>query len=72
MRLLPSGSERQALFDRTAQIMTAYVPYRVSVHRILTDMWYPWVVGYRRPPVQSNNFWKYIDIDLEKSRVASR
>ncbi len=27
----------------------AYVPYRPRVHRISTDLWYPWVMGYRRP-----------------------
>jgi hypothetical protein len=29
-------------------------------------MWYPWVVGYRRPPMLGNHFWKYVDIDLAK------
>jgi len=35
-------------------------------------MWYPWVVGYRRPAVQSNSFWKYLDIDDAKRPPASR
>jgi hypothetical protein len=29
-------------------------------------MWYPWLVGYRRPLVQGNTFWKYLDIDSTK------
>jgi hypothetical protein len=30
------------------------------------------VVGFRRPPVQSQNFWKYIDIDLERQKAAPK
>ena len=71
MKMLPSGAERQALFDRTAQLMTAYVPYRVAVHRILTDMSYPWVIGYRRPPFWLD-WWQYVDIDVAgQKKVAS-
>jgi hypothetical protein len=33
------------------------------VHRILTDLWYPWVEGFRRTPMLGNHFWKYVDID---------
>ena len=63
MKMLPSGTERQELFDRSAQLMTAYVPYRIAVHRILSDMSYPWVVGYRRPPFWLD-WWQYVDIDM--------
>jgi hypothetical protein len=34
-----------------------------NTHRILTDIWYPWVIGYRRTPMLGNQFWKYLDID---------
>ncbi len=69
MKMLPSGAERQTLFDREAQIMTAYVPYRTAVHRILTDMSYPWVVGYRRPPFWLD-WWQYVDIDMSLQKKA--
>jgi ABC-type transport system substrate-binding protein len=62
MKMLPSGAERQELFDRTAQILTSYVPYRIAVHRIITDMSYPWLTGYRRPPFWVD-WWQYVDID---------
>ena len=62
MKMLPSGPERQALFDKSAQLMTAYAPYRLAVHRIITDMSYSSVVGYRRPPF-SVDWWQYVDID---------
>ena len=60
--MLPSGPERQTLFDKSAQLMTAYAPYRLAVHRIITDMSYKSVVGYRRPPF-SVDWWQYVDID---------
>ncbi|MEP7300690.1 MAG: ABC transporter substrate-binding protein [Caldimonas sp.] len=62
MKMLPSGAERQALFERTAEIMTAYAPYRIAVHRILTDMSYARLVGYRRPPFWLD-WWQYVDVD---------
>ena len=62
MKMLPSGPERQALFDKSAQIMTAYAPYRLAVHRIITDMSYVSVTGYRRPPFWLD-WWQYVDID---------
>ena len=65
-RVLPDGPERTRLYQEMTRLVVAYAPWKVNTHRILTDLWYPWVVGYRRPAVQSNNFWKYIDIDLSK------
>jgi len=65
-RVLPDGPERTRLYQEMTRLVVAYAPWKVNTHRILTDLWYPWVVGYRRPAVQSNNFWKYIDIDLAK------
>jgi ABC-type transport system substrate-binding protein len=70
--LMPDSPERTKLYQEMAKLVIAYAPMKINVHRIRTDMWYPWVVGYRRPLLQSQNFWKYIDIDLNKSRVASR
>jgi len=48
-----------------ARIMVAYAPWKVNMHRILTDMWYPYVIGFRRPLVQTQSWWRYADIDLE-------
>ena len=46
-----------------AKLVVAYAPVKLHTHRILTDMWYPWVVGFRRPPMLGNHFWKFLDID---------
>ncbi|MGZ5100911.1 MAG: hypothetical protein ACXWGX_09330 [Usitatibacter sp.] len=45
------------------KIIVAYAPIKLHTHRILTDMWYPWVVGFRRTPMLGNHFWKYLDVD---------
>jgi ABC-type transport system substrate-binding protein len=62
---MPNGPERQVLFDEAKRITTAYMPYRNLVHRISTDMWHPWVIGYRRP-VFWQEWWHMVDIDPAK------
>ncbi|HUG23004.1 ABC transporter substrate-binding protein [Piscinibacter sp.] len=62
MKMVPDGPERQALFDEATKLLVAYAPYRMGVHRILTDLAYPWVVGYRRPPFWLD-WWQYVDIE---------
>jgi ABC-type transport system substrate-binding protein len=63
--VLPDGPERRAAIDEAQRILIAYMPYKVKVHRIATDMWYPWVVGYKRHPFR-RDFWQYLDIDGAK------
>jgi ABC-type transport system substrate-binding protein len=62
---LPDGAERLALFDEAKRIAAAYMPSRYLVHRISTDMWHPWVVGFRRP-VFWNEWYHMVDIELSK------
>jgi ABC-type transport system substrate-binding protein len=64
-RAMPDSPERTKLYQEMARLVIAYAPWKVNTHRILTDLWWPWVVGYRRPPVQSQSWWRYVDIDLE-------
>ena len=70
LKMLPSGPARQALFDRATQLMTAFVPYRIGIHRIVTDLGYPAVSGYRRPAFWAD-WWQYVDIDAVASTKAS-
>jgi ABC-type transport system substrate-binding protein len=65
LQLLPDGPQRQALFDEAKRIGVAYMPYRIMVHRISTDMWHPWVVGFRRP-LFWQEWYHMVDIDLSK------
>jgi ABC-type transport system substrate-binding protein len=60
--VLPDGPERQAVLDEAKKLMIAYMPIKMHVHRVYTDLTHPWVVGYRRN-IFVNNFWKYIDIE---------
>jgi ABC-type transport system substrate-binding protein len=60
--VLPDGAERQALFHRAKLIAAAYLPYKFNVHRISTDMWHPWLIGYRRP-LFWDEWWHMVDID---------
>jgi ABC-type transport system substrate-binding protein len=62
MSELPDGAERQALFRRAKLIAAAYLPYKFNVHRISTDMWHPWLIGYRRP-LFWDEWWHMVDID---------
>ncbi len=62
---LPHGPERTKLYQEMARLTVAYAPWKINTHRILTDMWYPYVIGFRRPLIQSQNWWKFVDIDLD-------
>jgi ABC-type transport system substrate-binding protein len=60
--------ERTKLYQEMARIIAAYAPMKVNVHRIITDLWWPYVVGFHRPPVQSQNWWRFVDIDVPLMR----
>jgi ABC-type transport system substrate-binding protein len=62
MLVLPDGPERLALFQQASKLIVAYMPYKIHVHRVLTDLNQPWVVGFRRP-IFWQQLWQYIDID---------
>jgi ABC-type transport system substrate-binding protein len=69
MSQLPDGPEREALFLEAKKISVAYAPYKPTVHRISTDLWYGWVTGYRRP-LFWNEWWHLADVDMEKRAQA--
>ncbi|TDP13171.1 ABC-type transport system substrate-binding protein [Roseateles asaccharophilus] len=64
-KLLPNGPERQALMEQAAKLMIAYMPYKITVHRLFTDLAQPWVIGFDRN-VFIRDFWQYVDIDTEQ------
>jgi len=72
--VMPDSPERTKLYEEMTKLIVAYAPWKINVHRINTDMWWPWVIGYRRPLIITDNFWKFIDIDtnLEKEKGALR
>jgi len=65
-RTMPDSPERTRLYEELAKIVISYAPWKINVNRILTDMWHPQLVGYRRLLLQGNTFFKYLDIDTTK------
>ena len=63
--VLPNGPPREALLDRMRRLAVAYMPYKVHVHRYVSDLVHPWVIGYRRP-IFWQEFWQYLDIDTAR------
>jgi ABC-type transport system substrate-binding protein len=68
MQVLPDGPERLAALREAQSIVIALAPQKYKVHRIVNDMTWPWVIGYRRP-IYGRQFWEYIDIDNSKRPV---
>jgi ABC-type transport system substrate-binding protein len=60
--VMPDGPEREAVMRQASLLLTAYMPYKFSVHRLYTDLTHPWVQGYHRHPFM-RDFWRYVDID---------
>jgi ABC-type transport system substrate-binding protein len=70
-KTMPDSPERTKLYQQMAKVVVAYAPWKINTHRIRTDLWYPWVIGYRKQLIQSSTFWKYIDIDVAKQARAA-
>jgi ABC-type transport system substrate-binding protein len=62
MSQIPDGPERLELFRQAKMLAIAYAPYKAIAHRVSTDMWHPWVSGFRRP-VFWQDWWHMVDID---------
>ena len=65
MQALPDGVEREALFLEAKRLAVAYMPYKVHVHQVVTDLTQPWLLGYKRPLFWLD-FWQYVDVDEAK------
>ncbi|MCK6424192.1 MAG: ABC transporter substrate-binding protein [Burkholderiaceae bacterium] len=66
---MPDGPERLAVMREAMRLMVAYAPYKLSSHRIGTDLMHPWVTGYRRNPFL-REFFKYVDVDPAARQAA--
>lgn len=71
MDRLPDGPERLDLFRQAKVLAVAYAPYKAVVHRISTDMWHPWVSGFRRP-LFWQEWWHIVDVDPAMREKALR
>jgi ABC-type transport system substrate-binding protein len=68
---LPDGPERMQLIDQAKRLQVAYMPYKAEVHRLFTDMFWPWVQGYHRN-IFVRDFWRYVDIDTDELQKRGR
>jgi ABC-type transport system substrate-binding protein len=59
---LPDGPEREALIRQAKLLAVAYMPYKVTGHRVATDLLHAQVVGYRRHPFL-RDFFRYVDVE---------
>jgi ABC-type transport system substrate-binding protein len=70
-KTLPDGPERFAVMTRAKELLIAYMPYKVHVHRVWTDLAHPWVIGFHRN-VFLREFWKFVDIDNDEKARRTR
>jgi ABC-type transport system substrate-binding protein len=68
LQSLPDGPERLATLQEALDIITAYMPQKYNVHRIVTYLMQPRLLGFRAP-LYGSQFWQYVDID-DSQRVA--
>jgi ABC-type transport system substrate-binding protein len=61
-KTLADSPERDRLYRQMDDLFFAYAPLRPIAHRVLTGLAQPWLIGYRRNPVE-RQLWKYLDID---------
>lgn len=55
--------------DAYGQSLLVHAPYKHGVHRILTDLAWPWLIGYQRTPYNSD-WWQYVDVDVVEQAKA--
>jgi ABC-type transport system substrate-binding protein len=68
LQSLPDGPERLVTLQEAMKIVTAYMPQKYNVHRIVTYLTQPRLLGYRAP-LYGNQFWQYVDIEENGKRT---
>jgi len=61
-RVLPDGPEREAVIRKAKNLLVAYMPYKVHMHRVLPDLVQPWLKGYWRHPFM-RDVWRFVDVE---------
>jgi len=62
--VMDDGPEREALMRDAKQLAIAYMPYKVTGHRIATDLMHSQVQGYKRHPFV-RDWWRYVDVEVK-------
>jgi ABC-type transport system substrate-binding protein len=60
--VMPDGPEREAVMREAKLLGVAYMPYKVTGHRVATDLMHKPLVGYQRHPFM-REWWRYVDIE---------
>jgi len=61
-KTMSNSPERDELYREMDKLFFAYAPLRPVLHRTLTCLAQPWVIGYRKNGL-SRPLWMYLDID---------
>jgi len=58
---LPDGPEREALMREAKNMLVAYMPFKVHMHRVISDLVQPWTQNYLRHPFM-RELWRFVDV----------
>lgn len=61
-QVLPDGPDRDALIRQAKNLLVAYMPYKVHLHRVLNDLQQPWTHGHVRHPFM-RDLWRFVELD---------
>lgn len=61
-RRMPASPERTAVYNEMNKLIAVYTPWLPQIHRLRSEVWHPWMVGYTKHPILLQP-WLYIDID---------
>ena len=53
---------RAQVMRQAKNLLVAYMPFKVHMHRVLPDLVQPWTKGYWRHPFM-RDIWRFIDAD---------
>ena len=62
-RRLPDSPERTAIFNRMAELVVAYAPWRLTTNPIIDTLAHPWVGNYVPNPMRYLEGFEFLDID---------
>jgi len=58
---LPDGPEREAVMRQAKDLLVAYMPFKVHLHRVVNDLVQPWTLTYWRHPFM-RDLWRFVDV----------
>lgn len=59
---LPDGPEREAVMRQAKDMLVAYMPFKVHLHRVISDLVQPWTLNYWRHPFM-RDLWRFVDVE---------